>query len=179
MLGMPVPLKVRHIVEVSFALTVQQHLWKLLNKSLTQGQLYTFQSSDDFIWPHPLRWQCPCMRQWLVNPSYFDWMVTNEWWQSWYYSEMRKQGSSERQRLLCYLHLPRRHKDLWPNHNRCCEWVWTRGCFPHSFTKRCIARFNNETLKRGSNDHSTHGEKEGLISTLHFSCCHFLWSCSN
>ncbi len=87
MLGMPVLLKVRHTVEVSFALTVQQHLWKLLNKSLTQGRLYPFQSSDDFIWPHPLRWQCPCMRQWLVNPSNFDWMVTSEWWQSWYYSK--------------------------------------------------------------------------------------------
>ncbi len=77
---------------------------------------------------------------------------------------MRKQGSSERQQLLCYHHLPRRYKDLWPNRNRCCEWVWTRGYFPHSFTKRFIARFNNETLKLGSNDHSTHGEKESLIS---------------
>ncbi len=176
MLGMPVLLKVRHTVEVSFALTVQQHLWKLLNKSLTQGQLYPFQSSDDFIWPHPLRWQCPCMRQWLVNPLF--WLNGDQWMMAeLILFQNEEAGLLWTSAITCYHNLP--------------DGIRTYGLIatdavsesePEAvfLTPSPNAVLPDSTMKRlsGSNDHSTHGEKEGLISTLHFSCCHFLWSCS-
>ncbi len=75
MLGMPVLLKVCHTVEVSFALTVQQHLWKLLNKSLTQGQLYNFSplmiSFDLIRWDdNVLAWG----NDWSIH------LILTEWW---------------------------------------------------------------------------------------------------